>query len=113
MKANTRQRLGIFVGEAESLDFIRQTGCPDCLNPFHQRLTDIDFAIQKGMTVGIIATDAAGITNSGNSEAVGAQTDSESVGAFGSGSTLIVKTGQLGTDSSKKYYAYFFIFRYN
>ena len=58
------------------------------------------------MTVGIIATDAAKI--SGNSEAVGAQTDSESVGAFGSGSTLIVKTGQLGTDDSKKYYAYFF-----
>ena len=27
MKANTRQKLGIFEGEAESLDFIRQTGC--------------------------------------------------------------------------------------
>ena len=58
------------------------------------------------MMVGLIATDAARVTDSGT---VGATLDDDSVGtAPASGSTLIVKTGQLGTDSSKKYYAYFF-----
>lgn len=58
------------------------------------------------MTVGIIATDAAKI--SGNSEAVGAQTDSESVGAVASGKTLIVNVGALGSQNGNKYYAYFY-----
>ena len=55
------------------------------------------------MTVGIIATDAAKI--SGNTEAVGAQTDSESVGTVASGSTLIVNSGCYGNTTL---YAYFY-----
>ena len=54
------------------------------------------------MTVGIIATDAAGITNSGK---VGAAVDSESVGTVASGSTLIVNSGCYGNTTL---YAYFY-----
>ena len=58
------------------------------------------------MTVGIIATDAAKVT--GNSEAVGATADSESVGtAPAAGSTVIVKMGIYAGESGN-YFAYLF-----
>ena len=58
------------------------------------------------MTVGIIATDAAKVT--GNSEAVGATADSESVGtAPAAGSTVLVKMG-VYYSAEGSYYAYLY-----
>ncbi|WP_407720887.1 InlB B-repeat-containing protein [Ruminococcus sp. JE7B6] len=58
------------------------------------------------MTVGIIATDAAKVT--GNSEAVGATADSESVGtAPAAGSTVLVKMGVYYSEAGS-YYAYLY-----
>ena len=58
------------------------------------------------MTVGIIATDAAKVT--GNSEAVGATADSESVGtAPAAGSTVLVKMG-VYYSAAGSYYAYLY-----
>ncbi len=68
------------------------------------------------MTVGIIASDAARVTDSGavaakvddTDSSVAAKVNSESVGAVASGKTLIVNVGALGSQAGNKYYAYFY-----